>query len=69
MSAAPDTNAAADTDAVAADTDAVAGESEAVGDAPDPGIYGGDFVDLEGERIDFASFEGQDTVLWFWAPW
>ena len=61
----------------------VVAEPAATGDAPavtdsgdtaetpavDPGIYGGDFIDLNGESIDFASFEGQDTVLWFWAPW
>ncbi len=22
-----------------------------------------------GGQIDFASLEGADTVLWFWAPW
>jgi len=22
-----------------------------------------------GGQIDFGSLEGQDTVLWFWAPW
>lgn len=22
-----------------------------------------------GGQIDFASLEGQDVVLWFWAPW
>lgn len=24
---------------------------------------------VDGGQIDFASLEGQDTVLWFWAPW
>ena len=37
--------------------------------APAPGTFSGDFIDLNGETVDFASFEGQDTVLWFWAPW
>ncbi len=32
-------------------------------------LFAGDFVDLNGEAIDLASFEGQDVVLWFWAPW
>ena len=32
-------------------------------------LFAGDFVDLSGQAIDFGSFEGQDTVLWFWAPW
>ncbi len=22
-----------------------------------------------GGQLDFGSLEGQDTVLWFWAPW
>ena len=35
----------------------------------DQGLFGGEFVSLTGEAIDFGSFEGQDTVLWFWAPW
>ena len=34
-----------------------------------PSIFDGNFVDLNGESIDLASFEGQDVVLWFWAPW
>ena len=37
--------------------------------ATDPGLFGGEFVDLNGESIDLASLEGQDAVLWFWAPW
>lgn len=24
---------------------------------------------VTGGQIDFASLEGQDVVLWFWAPW
>ena len=24
---------------------------------------------VNGEQIDFGSLEGQDVVLWFWAPW
>ena len=45
------------------------GAAAETAEAPDPGLFAGDFVDLNGESIDFASFEGQDTVLWFWAPW
>ncbi len=30
----------------------------------------GDFVNLVGGgQLDLNSIEGQDTVLWFWAPW
>ena len=32
-------------------------------------LFQGDFIDLNGESIDLASFEGQDVVLWYWAPW
>ena len=31
--------------------------------------FEGSFVDLNGETIDLASYQGQDVVLWFWAPW
>lgn len=24
---------------------------------------------VDGGQINFGSLEGQDTVLWFWAPW
>jgi hypothetical protein len=24
---------------------------------------------IDGGQIDFGSLEGQDVVLWFWAPW
>jgi len=26
-------------------------------------------TDSTGGQIDFGSLQGQDTVLWFWAPW
>lgn len=29
----------------------------------------GDFTTISGSQIDLGSLEGQDTVLWFWAPW
>lgn len=29
----------------------------------------GQFPTLDGGSIDLAEFEGQDVVLWFWAPW
>ncbi len=28
-----------------------------------------EFSTLAGETIDLASLQGQDVVLWFWAPW
>lgn len=59
---------ASTSDAIEAQT---AQTAQAEGDAPaaDGGVYGGDFVDLNGQTIDLASYEGQDVVLWFWAPW
>ena len=48
--------------------DAIAAAEEQP-DATAADLFSGDFVDLNGEAIDFASLEGQDVVLWFWAPW
>ena len=42
---------------------------EAQSDAAEVDIFDGDFIDLNGESIDLAGYEGQDVVLWFWAPW
>ena len=30
---------------------------------------GDEFATLSGETIDLASLQGEDVVLWFWAPW
>lgn len=46
-------------------TDASAGAAE-----PDaPAQLSGDFATISGGQIDLGSLEGQDAVLWFWAPW
>ena len=29
----------------------------------------GEFPTVSGDGIDLNSLEGQDVVLWFWAPW
>ena len=29
----------------------------------------GRFASLDGTTVDLESFQGQDVVLWFWAPW
>lgn len=41
------------------------------GDGSEQGgaAFEGEFPTLDGGSIDLASFEGQDVVLWFWAPW
>lgn len=28
-----------------------------------------EFRTLDGETIDLQTLQGQDVVLWFWAPW
>ena len=28
-----------------------------------------EFATIDGESIDLGSLEGQEVVLWFWAPW
>ena len=32
-------------------------------------LFQGDFVDLNGQAVGLSDFEGEDVVLWFWAPW
>jgi len=32
-------------------------------------VIEGVFDTVSGTQIDLGSLEGQDTVLWFWAPW
>ncbi len=55
------------TDTAATTSDAIAAQAQ--GDAPAAGVFDGSFIDLNGETVDFASYEGQDVVLWYWAPW
>ena len=55
------------TDAAAANN-AAAAEGAALGAAPSAALsWSG--VDLDGNEVQGGSFAGQDTVLWFWAPW
>ena len=28
-----------------------------------------EFETIDGEAFDLASLQGEDVVLWFWAPW
>ena len=37
--------------------------------SPEVALLTGEFETLDGDTIDLASLEGQDVVLWFWAPW
>jgi len=44
--------------------------ADAVGDAPaasSPLVD--EFTTVSGQTIDLATLQGQDVVLWFWAPW
>lgn len=34
-----------------------------------PADLSGTYDTVSGTQIDLGSLEGQDTVLWFWAPW
>lgn len=48
----------------AADTTAVA-----AGEAAGNPLYQGQFAAFADREVDFEALEGQDVVLWFWAPW
>ncbi|MEM7339885.1 MAG: hypothetical protein AAF467_14620 [Actinomycetota bacterium] len=48
---------------------ACAGAPEPVETAAAPGLLAGEVATVNGETIDLGSLEGQDVVLWFWAPW
>lgn len=39
------------------------------GESASASLLTGDFPTVQGGQIDLASLEGQDVVLWFWAPW
>ena len=43
------------------------GASGPVASAPDSLVD--EFETLDGTTIDLASLQGEDVVLWFWAPW
>ena len=52
-------------------TPAPAATADAVGDAPaaPASLLVDQFTTVSGETIDLANFQGQDVVLWYWAPW
>jgi hypothetical protein len=35
----------------------------------EPSLLTGEFETLAGASFDLGSLEGEDVVLWFWAPW
>ena len=55
-------------------TEAMAESTSAAASAPTPDAVESAEASLvattvDGAQIDFGSLEGQDVVLWFWAPW
>ncbi len=49
---------------------AACGSAQSTGEeAADGPLLSGEFTTLAGETIDLAEFQGEDVVLWFWAPW
>ncbi len=62
---------AAEPDASAAPAATTADAGDATGDAPavQASLLEGSFTTTAGETIDLAQFQGQDVVLWYWAPW
>jgi len=45
-------------------------ESAAVAEEAVPeSVLTGTFATSDGAELDLAQFQGQDVVLWFWAPW
>ncbi len=36
---------------------------------PNMADLSGAFETMDGGQLEFGSLEGQDVVLWFWAPW
>ena len=43
------------------------GASGPVASAPDQLVD--EFETIDGKTFDLASLQGEDVVLWFWAPW
>ena len=64
---------ASTSDAIEAQSTSDVAETEGTSDSSDApaatsDLFAGDFVDLRGETVNLAEYEGQDVVLWYWAP-
>jgi len=57
------------TDAAEATPDTSASETAAPEAAATDSILVGEYPTMDGQTIDLASLQGNDVVLWFWAPW
>jgi len=66
-----DASEPATAETAATESDATESASAATGDAPvaEESLLTGDFVTTAGQDVNLADFQGQDVVLWFWAPW
>lgn len=54
----------------ASTTDTAAPASDAAADTTPTGpALEGSFATVAGGQLDLGALNGQDTVLWFWAPW
>jgi len=53
----------------AAPAAAAATDASDVEEAPEASLLSGQYAIVGGETIDLAQYEGQDVVMWFWAPW
>lgn len=53
----------------ASTTEAATAAPDAESSAPVGLEVEGSFATVAGGQLDVGALEGQDTVLWFWAPW
>lgn len=53
----------------ASTTEAASASPDAEGSTPAGLEVSGSFATVAGGQLDVGALEGQDTVLWFWAPW
>lgn len=62
---------AADTETgtAAAPEDATESSTATEPAAAEASLLTGEYETIGGETVDLATYEGQDVVLWFWAPW
>lgn len=53
----------------AADDQTASGDDETGTAETSASGLSGEFATIDGGSVNLADFEGQDVVLWFWAPW
>lgn len=55
--------------ACGSDATSVAASGDGAESEPAGPALSGTFTTVAGGQLDLGSLDGQDTVLWFWAPW